>query len=145
MARAVTVFRDAILALDLRHDFGQQRLAELGEILVTQFGTAPGAPGGADHFHGAVTEGHYDDHGFRFALRDQVVEYDVRTAHGRPSAGIVAEPMQQIQHWIRRLRRGIVTGRRVDVVVTMVGGHVRCVEVMMNFAVRNIVEFPRQR
>src|SRR5579864_8033813 len=64
-------------------------------------------------------------------------------AYGSPSAGIVAESVQQIEHRIWLLRRWIVSGRRVDVIIAVVSGNRRLVKVMMNLAVRHICYFPR--
>jgi hypothetical protein len=102
------------------------------------------SPTGAHRFHRAVAERHYHDHRFRFALRDQVVEDHVGESNRRPSAGVVAEAVQQIENGISFFRRGIVARRSVDVKVALIVGHCRLVEVMMDFSARNVADFPWQ-
>ena len=100
---------------------------------------APCAPAYRDHFHRAVSQRHHDDHGLGLALRNQVVEDDVGAADSRPSAGVVAVAVQQIQDWVGRLRRRIVSRRGVDVIIPLVIGHCRLIAMMMDLTVRHVV------
>src|SRR5215469_5064005 len=96
------------------------------------------------HLHGAVAEGQDDNHRPGFSLGNKVVENHIGATHSGPAAGIVAEPMQQIQHGIRSLL-WIVTWRSIDVVIPIVSRHGRTIEVVMNFPVRYVIHLPWQR
>ena len=103
------------------------------------------APTDLNHLHRSVAQRHNHDHRLYFPLRDEIVENDVGAAHRGPCACVVAKTVQQIQHGIRFFRRGIVARRSIDVVVALIVGHGRLIKVMMHFAARHILHFPRQR
>ena len=145
MARELRSFVIRYSLLDSRHDFREQRIAELVEVAIAQLGMTPRVPARPNHFHGPVAQRHDHDHGLGFSLRDQIVENHVGAPDRRPSAGIVAETVQQIKDGISFLRGRIVARRRVDVVIAVVTRDRGLVEVMMDLAVRHIVQFPRQR
>jgi hypothetical protein len=52
--------------------------------------------------------------------------------------------MEKIQDGIFSLARTRVARRRVNLVITLILSHAGLVEMMMNLAVWNIVQFPRQ-
>src|SRR5207237_5086811 len=121
------------------------RFAKLCEVAVAEFGVSEGAESLRKNLRRAVTEGHYDEHGLGFALGDKVVEDHVSAAHGGPAAGVIAIAMQEVKHRIGLLAERVVTGRGIHVEVALVAYYSRFVEVMMDFAVRHVGNFPRQR
>ena len=106
---------------------------------------APRVPSQPDHFHCAVTERHDHDHGLGFVLSNQVVENHVRASHGGPTAGVIAEAMQQVEHGISLLCCRLVTRGSVNVVVAVIARDRGLVEVMMNLTMWDIIQFPGQR
>ncbi len=53
--------------------------------------------------------------------------------------------MEQVQDRVAQLRAGVITGRRVDKIVSLVADDARLIEMMLHFAMRDIVDLPRQR
>ena len=90
-------------------------------------------------------ERHDNEHGLGFALGDEIVEDDVGTADGGPGAGVIAEAVEQVEDGIGLLAARVVAGRSVNEKVAIVADHAGPVEMMMDFAVRDVVDFPRER
>ena len=61
-----------------------------------------------------MSERHHDDHGNGLFLRNQVVEDEVRAAHGSPTGGGVVRAVKQIQHRIAAAGLLRITRRCVD-------------------------------
>src|SRR5258708_8439590 len=95
---------------------------------------APGSPSKMHELHGAVTEWHHHDHGFRLALRDQIVEDHVGMPDGRPAAGVVTVAVQQVDHRIGSLRRRVIPIWRVNVIAAVMSLHRRLTETTLNLA-----------
>src|SRR5262249_37299033 len=75
---------------------------------------------------------------------NQIVEDDVGTPDGRPTAGIVAVPVKEVQNRISLFAARIVSGRSVDIVVAVIANHPGLVEVVMKFAAWYVVGFPSE-
>ena len=73
----------------------------------------------------------------------RIVEDRCGTPNGSPSARVVAVAVEKIEDWVRRLGGGIIAGRSVHIEVPLIFGYRRLVEVMMYFAMRHVVQFPR--
>src|SRR5579872_1392045 len=129
---------------DLRHHFVEKGVTEPVIVAFAEGRIALRGPGSGDDFRSAVAERHHDQHGLGFTLRDQVVEDDIRAANRGPAARIVAEAVQQVEHWIFLFCFRIVARRRVDVEIAIVANDAGMIEMMVYEAVRNADDFPRQ-
>src|ERR1700741_944516 len=78
-------------------------------------------------------------------MRDQIVQNDIGPAYGDPATGIVAVSMQEIENWVSFLRVGVISRRRVDVIIALIADHARLVEVVMDDPMWHVVRLPGQR
>ncbi len=92
-----------------------------------------------------VAERHSNEHGFRFSLCNEIIKNELSSSHGRPSAGVIAESVQEIENRIFFYGVGIVTGRSVHVEIPVVANDGGSIVMMMDGAVGNIIELPRHR
>src|SRR6185436_10873928 len=100
-------------------------------------------PAAANHFHVTVPKRHDDDHRLGLALVNEVVENHIGPADCSPPARVIAETMQQIQHWIFLLPAGVVVRGSIDIEITNLVSRLGMEEMMMEFPVWNVVQFPR--
>ena len=115
---ALAIGQHAIVLLDVRHQVGQ-------EVVGERVGAGPDSRDSlrrserhrpterrARAVH--VPGGHYDDHRFRAAGCDQVVEDEACATNRRPRIVDVACAVEKVEDWIAIAAR-LVTRRRVDV------------------------------
>ena len=112
---SVAVFRHSIGLLHLRDDFSEEGITKFLEVPLAEVGIAKRREASGDDLRGAIAEGHDDQHGLSFPLHDQVVKNHVSASDSRPSAGVIAEAMQEVEHWVQLPGFGIIAGRGVDV------------------------------
>ena len=92
----VAVLFDKICRFHLRDNFAEQSLAKFIEVALRDFATVEDAGVWLENFCFAVSERHDDNHGFGFALGDEIVQDDVGAPDCGPATGIVTEAVQEI-------------------------------------------------
>jgi len=141
----VAILLCEVFGFDARNDFGEQGFAEFAEVAVGHGAIAEAAGVGLEDFGFAVAERHDDEHGLGFALREEVVEDDVGAADGGPAGRVITIAVKKVEDGIGLPAGRIVAGWGVHVVVAMIADDGGLVEMMMNFAMRDIVCFPGER
>src|SRR5208337_677951 len=130
--------------LDLRDDFVDQGVTKLLEVALAKAGVVKRCKALGNDLRRAVAERHYDNHGLGLALGNQVVEDHVCATDGGPGARVIAETVQKVERGVKFLGFRIVGGGSINVKVPIIAHDPRPVEMVVDDAVWNVIDLPRQ-